>query len=218
MASVTNAGAAGAASGAGAASKNGRTTSTYRGGAACPSCKSTATASRGECLDCGAVWGDEFLCPFCEKHTRPVADPLLKAACPSCHEPRIDPRFAKEAYDTLLGKRRTYRRWHARALVYVPLACAPLAIFASGFALYLRASAKLAHQSEIAERMVDLQGPRLGDSVPEPQIVFVLSLLVLGTLGLLTYLTVALALRASVAREASRLVSTVEGRAGNGSG
>ena len=184
---------------------NERPTSTYRGGTACPGCKSTATSSRGECLDCGAVWGEEFLCPFCAKHTKPVSDPLVRCKCPSCKEPRLGANLDRSAYRELLAKRTTYRRWHVRALLYVPLPCATLSVALTGLTALLRADALLARRNSIAETMIDTSGHHIGHLLPPPEIAFVLSLAVLGAAGALSYVAVALALRGRVTREAARL-------------
>ncbi len=184
---------------------NPRATTTYRGGTSCPTCKSTATSSRGECLDCGAVWGEEFLCPFCAKLTKPVSDALVSAKCPACKDPRLGPTLDRAAYEELLAKRTTYRRWHARALLYVPGGCVVLTIVLTGLAAFLRANAIDARRASIAETMVDTSGGHIGHFLPPPELVFVLSIVVFGAVGLLIYVTVAHALRARVTREASRL-------------
>jgi len=184
---------------------NERATSTYRGGSVCPACKSTATSSRGECLECGAVWGEAFLCPFCAKHTRPVPDALVRSKCSSCKEPRLGPNLDRSAYRELLAKRTTYRRWHARALLYVPAGCAILTVVLTGLTAFLRANALVARRTSIAETMVDTSGGHIGHFLPPPEVAFVLSLMVFGAVGAVSYVAVALSLRGRVAREAARL-------------
>ena len=97
-----------------------------------PRCKGTATSRQGECLGCGAVRGEEFLRPFCAKHTKPVSGALVRCRCPFCKEPRLGPNLDRSAYRELLAKRTTYRRWHGRALLSVPVACAILTVVLTG--------------------------------------------------------------------------------------
>ena len=182
--------------------------SSYRGGAPCPACRSTKTTSRGECMACGHVFGEAFRCPFCERTNRPAPHALLVAACPSCSEPRIDPNLPIEAYGPLREMRRSYGRLHARALVYVPLFAALLAMVVT-VGVTLRASQRLAHDLleqphyEGAYYVV----PR-HETDPRPTaLVFVVCLAMFGVLGVVSYAAAATVLGRRVRAEATRLAS-----------
>jgi hypothetical protein len=179
----------------------------YRGGETCPSCRSSETTSRGECMACGHVFGESFRCPFCAKTTRPKPDPLLVATCPSCSEPRIDPSLGADAYDALRKKRRAYMRLHVRALVYVPLfsglGAGLVAIGAALFGARRRADALLGQPYYQAGYYVVPAHESHPQSIA---LVLVSALVVLGGAGLAGYAVAAYVLRQRVLAEATRLV------------
>lgn len=125
--------------------------STYRDGEPCPRCKERATTSEGECRSCGALWGDAFLCPHCGAHTKPRPDPLVRAACPACGKPRLGVALGGDAYEAVLARVRSYRLWHARAIVYIPFVAGLAGVVVAVASLYLTASMKLARHDYLAE-------------------------------------------------------------------
>lgn len=182
--------------------------SSYRGGTPCPACRSTKTTSRGECMACGHVFGEAFRCPFCELTNRPAPHAVVVAACPACSEPRIDPDLPIEAYGPLREMRRSYGRLHARALVYVPLFAALLAVVVTiGLTLH-------AARSE-ARRLLEqphYEGayyvvPRHERNPRPTALVFVGSLAMFGVLGVGVYAVAATVLGRRVRGEATRLAS-----------
>ncbi len=179
--------------------------SAYREGVPCPTCKSRNTSSEGECLECHAVWGEVFRCPFCEAYRKPVPDALVGAVCPGCAEPRLDARLARDAYSTLVRRRRAYRRWHARALAYIPPVALALAFAVTGLGYQARASALAARAAEQAELGRAPTEVAFATRLPEAGPTFLFALVGLGALGIALYLLVAFLLRARVLAEVSRL-------------
>ncbi len=181
--------------------------SAYRSGEPCPACKSGSTTSEGECLDCGAVWGNAFLCPHCGKHAKTVADRLVGTVCKECKEARVAAALPKEAYGPLLGMVRFYRRWPARATFYVPFAAVVFALAAAATSHYVKTSARAARHDYIAEYGPGVRPPStpLADLAPEAPLAFVGALLIGGLVGLALYLGVAMVLRQRVHDEAARL-------------
>ncbi|HSO37616.1 MAG TPA: hypothetical protein VLT33_34055 [Labilithrix sp.] len=180
--------------------------SAYRVGEPCPKCRDGSTTSEGECLKCGALWGAVFRCPHCSQHTKPVIAPLVRAACSACAKPRLGADLPKEAYDVILSKLRVYRMWHARALVYVPVAALGLAVIAAGSSFYLRTSALAARDNFIAEHGPGASAPSsLALALPDPSTAFLVGLVLVGMLGVAVYVGVAVVLRQRVGHEAARL-------------
>lgn len=182
--------------------------SSYRGGAPCPACRSTKTTSRGECMACGHVFGEAFRCPFCERTNRPAPHALLVAACPSCSEPRIDPNLPIEAYGPLREMRRSYGRLHARALVYVPLFAALLAVVVTiGLTLHAARSEARGLLEQPHYEGAYYVVPRHERSPRPTALVFVGSLAMFGVLGVGVYAVAATVLGRRVHAEAMRLAS-----------
>lgn len=186
--------------------------SVFRGGLPCPTCKSPNTSSAGECLDCHAIWGDAFRCPFCDAHTRPVPHPLLVAACPACSSPRLGPSLDAAAYAPLLTKLGAYRRWNSRAIVGVPLAAVALALGAANLDRGALSGGRDAREAAHAEMLPVPHVAQLAEGLPEPATVFVLSLVVLGVLFLGVYAGVATRLHGRVVAEARRLAALGQAR------
>lgn len=182
--------------------------SAYREGVPCPTCKSLSTTSEGECLACLAVWGEAFLCPFCAKHTRPVADALVQATCPACSGPRLGPSLDASSYGPLVARRRMYRLWHARALVYVPPIALAGALVAAGLAYRAREAGLAAIDAARSEMLVVPREAEVAAQLPEPAPVFGGALVGVGVLGLGVYAVVATVLRGRVMVEARRLAAT----------
>lgn len=184
-------------------------TAGYRTGEPCPRCRSGSTTSQGECLACGAVWGEDFLCPHCGEHTKPVAEVMVGAACSDCGKPRLGVGLAREAYDGLLARVRVARLWHARAIFYVPLAALVVALVAAGVDFYWKDSARRARHDFIAERGPDAApATSLAPLAPEPAVAFIVALVGVGIAGVGVYVGVGAALRARVRWEAARVGAT----------
>jgi hypothetical protein len=155
------------------------------------------------------VWGEDFLCPHCGEHTKPVAELMVGAACSDCGKPRLGVGLAKEAYDGLLARVRWARLWHARAIFYVPLAALVVALVAAGLDFYWKDSARRARRDFIAERGPDAApATSLAPFAPEPAVAFVAALLGVGIAGVGVYVGVGAALRARVRWEAARVGAT----------
>lgn len=184
--------------------------SSYRGGAPCPACRSTKTTSRGECMACGHVFGESFRCPFCERTNRPAPHALLVAACPACSEPRIDPKLPTEAYGPLREMRRSYGRLHARALVYVPLFAALLAVVVTiGLTLLAARSEARGLLEQPHYEGAYYVVPRHERNPRPTALVFVGSLAMFGALGVGVYAAAASVLGRRVRDEATRLATVV---------
>lgn len=183
--------------------------SAYRTSEPCPRCRSGATTSEGECLSCGEVWGSAFLCPHCSVHAKTVADLLVGTKCAKCGVARIARPLPTDAYAPLLRQLQLYRLLPPRALVYVPAFAVAAAVIAAGSSYSMKASAREARATFVAEHGATNVAPTslVADLLPEPPLAFVLGLGVAGALGLVLFLGLAAAFRLRVRREARRLAA-----------
>ena len=179
----------------------------YREGTPCPKCHSGTTTSLGECLSCGALWGATFLCPHCETHAKIAKDKLVGSVCEACGEARIELALPSSAYDALRMRVRTYRRWPARSMFYVPFAALILSLIATMAVHGGRATARQARQDFVAEHGPDMPPPRafVLELTPEAPATFAFVLLLTGALGIAVYIGVAIKLRRRIRREVSAL-------------
>jgi hypothetical protein len=180
--------------------------STYRDGEPCPRCKGRATTSEGECRSCGALWGDAFLCAHCGAHTKARPDPLVRAACPACGGPRLGAELGRDDYEGVLARVRSYRLWHARAVVYIPSVAGLAGVGVAVASSYLSASMQLARHDYLAEHgPASVASAPSAPALPSPAISFVVVVFVVGVLGLAIHLAGAAWLRQRVRSEAERL-------------
>ena len=134
-----------------------------------------------------------------------MAEPLVGTACSACGKPRLGVGLTKEAYAPLVARVRSARLWHARAMLYVPLAALLVGLVAAASDYGWKSSARRADHDLIAEHGPGgARSPPLALAAPEPTTAFVLALVVTGLAGTAVYLAVGVALRARVRAEAAR--------------
>ncbi len=78
-----------------------------------------ATHGSAECESCGAVWGQEHLCPHCAAWSRPVGGGEFRWTCRDCGAIRLPPRVARivgnDPDGTLLHLHQDYAAWSRKA-------------------------------------------------------------------------------------------------------
>lgn len=184
-----------------------RAMNAYRSAEPCPQCKRGTTTSEGECLACGALWGNAFLCPHCGVHAKTEADRRVGTVCAKCKVARVARPLPKEAYARLLELIRFTRLWPARAAVYIPVVAVIVAVVATVTSANVKAAARNERESFIAERGTKVGAPTtfLADVLPEAPMMFVGGLLIVGAVGIAVFLGVSMSFRERVKREARRL-------------
>jgi len=142
-------------------------------------------------------------------HAKTVADHLVGTACAKCKVARVARPLPKEAYAPLLDLLRFYRRWPARAAIYVPAAALLFAVVAAGTSFTMKANAREHRASFIAEYGPTRVAPTspILDLMPEAPLAFVAGLGIVGAIGVAVFLGVAATFRARVQREARRLTT-----------